>query len=379
MTAAPSAVDVPPPASVGRRRPLIYYGYWILGAAFAAQFVHAAALVQVSGVFLGPMTDELDWTRAEFAYGQSLSRFVTAFVGFFIGAYVDRFGGRAMMVMGVTILGAGLMLSSTIDELWEWVVLRGVVSTAGGALMGSLVVNVTLSKWFVEKRGRVVGFATMGFSFAGITAPLVMTAFVDAFGWRAGWVALGLVTWLIAYPAALLLRRQPEDFGLHPDGKTEDEVRSGAGSSARADFANSLTRAQALRTPALYTVILSFGLAGLAGGSMLFVAIPFLTDAGFSRGTAALMMTTMSFPAMLSKPLWGWAIDALDPKKVAALMFVVISAGVIAIHADGPGRNFAAAARAGVLPVRLRRGGDGPDAGGDLGLLLRPPLPRVRA
>ena len=325
------ATATAPTAAAPVRRPLIYYGYWIVGAALVAQFVAAGTQAYVSGVFLKPMTEDLGWTRAEFTYAQTLGRFVMAFAGFFLGVYIDRFGGRAMMVIGVTVLGVGLFLTSTVTELWQWVVVRGVLFMLGTALIGNLVVNVTLSKWFVEKRGRAIGVAAMGVSLAGVVIPPLLTPFVDEFGWRAGWRVLAIVSWLLVYPVSMLMRRQPEDHGWYPDGKSEEEMRAGGGAAAAADFANSLTRRQALRTTTFYMIVLAFGLGTVGVGAMLFGTIPFLTDAGFSRTTAALMVTVMSLPAMAAKPMWGWVIDYVPPKLAAAVGFASSGVAIVVI------------------------------------------------
>ena len=138
-----------------------------------------------------------------------------------------------MMVFGVTVLGAGLFLTSAITALWQWVLLRGAMFTMGAALIGNLVVNVTLSKWFVEKRGRVVGVAAMGVSLAGVILPPVMTAFVDEFGWRAGWRILAVMAWVMIYAAAMLMRGTPEQHGLHPDGISDEQAATVTGERAR--------------------------------------------------------------------------------------------------------------------------------------------------
>ena len=231
-----------------------------------AQFVSVGLQTLVGGVFLKPMTEELDWTRTEFTYAQTVGHFLMAFVGFFIGVYVDRYGGRGMMVIGVTIAGVALFMVGAITELWQWVLLRGVLFTVGAALMGGLVVNVTLSKWWVEKRGQMIGFAAIGASLAGMLMPPLMTVVVDEFGWRTGWRVLAVGAWLLVYPAAMLMRRQPEDHGLHPDGNSDEEVRAGAGAAAAAELANSFTRGEALRTPALYLIVFAYGLSGIALG-----------------------------------------------------------------------------------------------------------------
>ena len=56
---------------------------------------------------------------------------------------------------------------------------------------------------------------------------------------------------------------------------------------------------------------------------MLLQTVPFMTDAGYDRTTAALMITVASIPALLSKPVWGWLIDGLQPKPLAS-----VSAGI---------------------------------------------------
>ena len=328
-TAAAPAAPPAPPATAPARRPLFYYGYWIVGVALMAQFVSVGLQTLVGGVFLKPMTEELDWTRTEFTYAQTVGHFLMAFVGFFIGVYVDRYGGRGMMVIGVTIAGVALFMVGAITELWQWVLLRGVLFTVGAALMGGLVVNVTLSKWWVEKRGQMIGFAAIGASLAGMLMPPLMTVVVDEFGWRTGWRVLAVGAWLLVYPAAMLMRRQPEDHGLHPDGNSDEEVRAGAGAAAAAELANSFTRGEALRTPALYLIVFAYGLSGIALGAVILQTIPFLTDEGFDRSTAAGALVLYSIPSGFSKPVWGLMIDRVTPRYLASLSFMFTAVSVI--------------------------------------------------
>ncbi|MDA1004097.1 MAG: MFS transporter, partial [Chloroflexi bacterium] len=313
------------------RREPVYFGYYIAVAALVAQFVSVGSQTSVSGTFFKPMTDDLGWTRSEFTLAASLGRFVMAFAGFFIGVYVDRYGGRRLMMLGATIVAVALALTSQVSELWQWLLLRGLVFTIGAALLGNLVVNITLSKWFVARRGQIIGFSAMGVSLAGIVMPPLMTWVIDAAGWRAAWIYLAGGVLVLILPAALFMRRQPEDYGLHPDGTSDDEVRRGGGAAAARDFANSFTRAEALRTPALYMIVFAFGLGGVGIGAMLLQTIPFLTDEGYSRNTAALLSTTMSIPALVSKPFWGWMMDRWEPKVLASVGFVMSGVAMVVI------------------------------------------------
>lgn len=329
---APVTPDHQPDATPRRRRPVVFYGYYLVGVAFLAQLISAGSQTYVAGVFLVPMTEDLDWSRFEFTTAQTIGRFVMAFFGIFVGTLVDRGHARRMMFVGITILGIGLWATSYVTELWQWMLLRGLLFTIGAALVGNLIVNVTLSKWFVERRGRMIGIAAMGVSSAGIILPLVLTPVVDEFGWRAGWRVLAVIAMVTIYPVSFLMRSTPEEHGLNPDGKSDEEMASSAGDRARADFANSLTRAEALRTTTLYQIVIAFGVSGIGLGTMLFTTIPFVTDADFSRRTGALMLAlAVAAPSALSKPVWGVLLDRTAPKALAAGSFLVAAVGMVVV------------------------------------------------
>jgi MFS family permease len=297
----------------------IYYGYWLIAAAFAAQFIAAGMQNYVIGPFMVPMTGELDWTRAEFTLPRTLGQIVMAFTGFIIGAQVDQHGARRFMLVGTVVLSASLFALAYTESLLHWIVVNGIVLTIGASLLGNLVVNVTLSKWFVEFRGRAVAWAAMGVSFAGVILTPFSSWAIDNYGWRTAWQILSGTALVLVLLPALVMRRRPEDFGLHPDGRSDTDINQGLGERAAADFSNSLTRSQAVRSSTFYMLVIAFGLFVITIQVMLLQTVPLMTDAGFDRNTAALMITVASIPALLSKPIWGWLIDGLDAKPLAAI------------------------------------------------------------
>ena len=309
----------------------VYYGYWIILAGFVTQFVSVGMANYVVGAFMIPMTEEFGWSRAEFSASRSIGQMVMAFTGFLIGAQIDKHGGRRFILIGGSLLVAALFGLSKVQTLTHWLVLNGLVLTAGAAMVGNLVVNVTLGKWFVERRGRAVALAGMGISLSGIVLPILATYSVDAFGWRTSWQLLALGTGVMTLPMAFIVRRAPEDFGLHPDGISPDQVSAGQGEAASADFASSMTRAQAMRTSTFYTLVLAFGLFQISITVMLLQTIPLMTDAGYSRFIASSMISLASIPAFLSKPVWGILIDRYSPKKLAAIGAALTGGAVLVI------------------------------------------------
>src|SRR5690606_31035595 len=98
-----------------------------------------------------------------------------------------------------------------------------------------------------------------------------------------------------------------------------EDAAGALGANARADLADSLTRAEALRTSAFYLLVVAFGMFVVTIGVMLLQTVPFMTDAGYSRGQASFMVTLASIPALVSKPMWGWLMDRYPPNRLASL------------------------------------------------------------
>ncbi len=311
----------------------IYFGYWLVIVAFMAQFVSIGMYSYVLGSFMTPMIDELGWSRADFTLTRTIGQFVMAFVGVFVGARVDRIGGRPIMLVGTTVLASTLALHSLVEDLFVWWLLNGVALTVGCAMVGNLVVNVTLSKWFVVNRGKAIAFAAMGVSFGGIALTPLATWLIDTIGWRPAWVWLGALAAVLLYPMAIFMRRAPEDYGLHPDGLSDAQIAAGGGARAEAENANAYTRSEALRTYSFYALVTAFGFFSINIVVMILQTIPYLTDYGFSRGEAALAMIFASIPAMLSKPVWGVLIDRVPVKPLAALSAAVTGLALFMIVA----------------------------------------------
>ena len=322
-----------PLAGTGRRLRGVYFGWYMIVAATITNMVMGAGLVgYLPGVFLEPMTEELGWSRAEFIISFTIGQFVTAATALAIGSHIDRRGGRGLMLAGTSLTVAALLLTAEVRELWQWVLLRGLIQPIGLGMAGSLVVNVALSKWFVRYRGRAIGIAACGFSLAGIVVPNSLTPVVDAHGWEAGWRVLALVAAALILPASLMMRRQPEDYGLRPDGRSPDAPAGSADAEReRLDYVTSLTRGEALRTSALWLIVVAFGAVGLTLLGLVTQAIPLLTDAGFSRPTAAAMLAVLTVPGLLSRPFWGVAAERIDPRRLACAAFLALGTGVLVI------------------------------------------------
>jgi sugar phosphate permease len=313
-----------------RRHPRLFYGWYIVGVALLAQCIAAGTQSYAIGLFLKPMSHELGWSREGFSAVQTFSTVVMGGLGFLLGGLIDRRGPRPLMLLGSAIAGAALVGTSRVQTLWQFYLLRGCAQTVGMAMLGNLVVNVTVSKWFIARRGMAVAIASVGVSLGGVLIAPLAAGWIQDYGWRSTWILLGLITWVLMLPASLLMRRTPEDHGLLADGAIATPAASTAREKPTANLAEQQwTRREAMRTKAIWLVIFAYGTANIGLGALLLHMVPFLTDNGFSRGTAALLFSIQAWSSLLSKPVWGLLMNRFHARNLSALGFMIAAASML--------------------------------------------------
>jgi len=304
----------------------VYYGWWIVAAAVLLQFVFLSVSASTVSVFLRPVVEELGWQVWQFTLGSSLALLAGALSGVVIGGVIDRHGAR-LAVLGGALVAAlclyGLGRQSSLWLFWSLHVCAGLI---GWTLFGPLVVNTAVNKWFVRRRGWALAIGSSGISLGGLIAPFAMTLAVDSWGWRNGYLLQALFVLGIVVPVAFLMRRRPEDAGLQPDGDTI-ESRPGDGRPG-AEEPPSMTTRQALRTSGFWLLLAGYGMNQAALSSVLAHAVPFATDASFSRTAASLALAVNGLGNLLSKALWGYCLQRFPPRRLAVAAFTLGASGV---------------------------------------------------
>jgi MFS family permease len=209
---------------------------------------------------------------------------------------------------------------------WYFYAIYGVVMALGYAGLSDAVNHATVSQWFVKKRGRALGFVTMGFSVAGIVLPLSLTGALAIGGWRSTCIALGVLTGGTGLVAARLMHHRPESRGLLPDG---DEATVAGSSVGPSDTAWDGDTRAAIRTPTFWLLLLGANAAGLALFGINLHLVSYLHDRGLSLTTAALMVTVLYLCQTLAKPLWGFTAERLPVRVCLLLCYLGGAVGVL--------------------------------------------------
>ena len=107
-----------------------------------------------------------------------------------------------------------------VDEVWQYYVLFGGRGSARQRRpAGSVLIEAVVPKWFIRQRGRAVAAGQHGRSTGAQSSPLAIQWAISAYRLARclGCNGAGL-TMVILLPLGFLVRTQPEDMGLRPDG-----------------------------------------------------------------------------------------------------------------------------------------------------------------
>jgi MFS family permease len=168
-----------------------------------------------------------------------------------------------------------------------------------------------------------------------VVAPFVGAFLIPTFGWRASYIALGLLTGGVNIPLVLLVvKARPSDMGLNPDGKRVDG--SGGLSGPASEAADSIPANRALFATAFWLIAGSFMLSQFSVMGTVQSQVPNLQDIGFPLGTAATALGGIGFVSALSKIFFGWLCDRIKPKYACAIGISLSVGGIFVLMNIGP-------------------------------------------
>ena len=237
------------------KKPKFFYGYIIVIASFLTVAFSGGTWLNF-GVFFTPLSTEFGWTRAMTSSAHSVTVVVFGLLGIVAGRLGDRFGPKVVLIAGGFLMGAGYILMSQTNAIWQLYLFYGVM--VGIGLSPTFVIPMsTTARWFVKRRGMVTGIVLAGAGLLKTTSPPVVSWLISSYGWRISYIIFGIVTLVFLIGSALLMKRDPSKVGLLPYGTSE--VKEGSPTSGDKGF----SLGQAVRTRQfwiLFVVLLGFGL-----------------------------------------------------------------------------------------------------------------------
>lgn len=233
----------------------------------------------------------------------------------FGGWALDKYGPRKVCVFIGTFTGLSLILTSWAHAPWQLLITYSLLLSLGtGPIYG--VVNTTASRWFVKKRGFVVGITSSGGGVGTIVIAPFAAFLISSFGWRTAFVVLGALSWVIIVGVSIPLTKNPQDIGLFPDGVNaqapEEEIHTKKVVIRSADF----SLKQAVRIKNFWLLVFSWVFFSLSLHMVLVHIVAYAVDTGISSMDAAVILSLTGLANIPGRLLVGKLSDLMGRKAL---------------------------------------------------------------
>ena len=290
----------------------IHYA-WIVAAVTFIALMGAAGFRSTPAVLIVPLQNEFGWNRAVISVAVSINLILFGLTGPFAAALMDRFGIRVVTVGALATVATGALLTTLMSSPWQLYLLWGVVVGLGTGCMASVLAATVAGRWFVRRRGLVVGALTA----AGATGQLI---FLPALGWMAqnlGWrtaaITVGLAALAVVPVVAIFLRNRPSDLGLRAYGATEADTAPLTTGSPIMNAFRGLRLG--IRSRDFWLLAGSFFICGASTNGLIGThLIPASMDHGMAEVTAASLLAVIGVFDVVGTLASGYLTDRFDSR-----------------------------------------------------------------
>ena len=289
----------------------IFYGWIVVAVTFVTMLTTAGAM-GLPGALIIALHSDFGWDVGEISSALALRLALFGLIGPFAAALIDRYGVRNIVLTAVSLLVIGLLSALVMTDLWQLIVMWGVVVGVGTGLTAVVLGAIVSSRWFTRHRGLVLGMLTASNATGQLVFLPVAAWLVTHVEWRAALIPSIAGLGLAAVLVVLFMRDRPADVGLLPLG---DTVAPATPAPARQPaIANAIgALVEGSRSSTFWILAATFFVCGLSTNGLIqthFISL--CSDFGMPEVEAASTLAMMGAFDFVGTILSGWLSDRYD-------------------------------------------------------------------
>ena len=296
---------------------------WIVaGITFATLFA-SAGFRSAPSVLILPLEDEFGWRRDVISAALAINVLLFGLTAPFAAALMDRFTVRKVVMSALSVIGIGALLTIWMNKSWHLMLLWGVVVGIGTGSMALVFAATIANRWFVKKRGLVIGVLTA----AGASGQLVflptLARLAQDPGWRASSVMISIAAFLMVPLIYLFLKEDPQSINTTPYGAADNWQPPvlEKGNAARVAL---VTLRDAAKVRNFWYLVGSFFICGLSTSGLIGTHfIPAAHDHGMAQVTAASLLALIGVFDVVGTITSGYLTDRIDPRKLLFFYYLL--------------------------------------------------------
>jgi len=336
----------------------LYYGYVVLIVGTIGLIASIPGQTMGISVFTEHLVNDLNIDRLTLSLLYLSGTLSSAFVLPLAGRLLDRIGARLLAVIACLGLAAFLVFLAHAQKaavLLTWLTgLSHSVTILAVVYLGffgirhfgqgqlTIASRTMMGRWFVKKRGLVLGISGMFVAFAFGVSPYLLNLLITEYLWQMSLYILAVGLLGIAVLAYGLYRESPEASGLIIDGGIKYQATESddthATNTTHQEISFSLQEAKATLTFWVFNL-------GLSSQALIVTGITFnIADIGFATGMNSAQSFSVfiyiSIIAVISQFISGYLSDRIAIKYILAVMQASLVAALLGLHFFGSTLGF---------------------------------------
>jgi MFS family permease len=307
----------------GKQVKRVFVGWWQVVVSMLNQAVAPGTIITCFSVIAFPIQKEFATSRVVLMLTMTLTYLVNGLANPLLGAAMDRYSLRKILMGGAVCLAAGYFALSFSTSIIHVYLAYGLLLALALTALGPLSYSTLLPRWFVRRRARAVGLTVAGYALGGMVLPIIFQKLIELFGWRDAVRLFACFVIVVVLPiVAWLVVDRPADVGLFEDDEAQPPP---------VEVGNSIDERQTTRDLMammnFWVVTLAIGLVLCGVSGVLGNLVPIVTSKGFTASQGAVVVSCFSAGSLILKLLYAAIGDRLTPRLglSGGLMFFLLS------------------------------------------------------
>ena len=312
------------------KEPRIFYGWYIIAVGVVGAIIASGTSQLFMSIMLKPITEEFGWSRSAATGAITAGTVMAGLLSFPFGKIVDRYGPRALTAAGALMIAGAYYAISQFEYLWQFYVIFIVARIVSMNAVAGIVPKTAAVNWFRRLRGRALGFLSMASPLGSAMLVFIAQLIMLNHGWRFVFIVFAAaMVFFQAFPAALILRRRPEDIGSVPDGGPGTRASSGKSMKPYSEEEYPWTLGEAIRTPTLWLLIVANIIMPAVGAGITFHLAAYYTDVGIDATIAVGAVSVFALTGAFANVIWGFLSERITERFLAAAAMALTAVAIL--------------------------------------------------
>jgi MFS family permease len=279
------------------------------------------------GVFFKPLLAEFGLDRTALSLVTSIAIVTIALSQLVIGWILEKAGPSLAVRVGLTIMGAGLILSGFAPGLTMIYLTFSVVMAVGYGLSSLVSIGNVIAQWFSRRRGMAMGIAFAGFSAGALVLTPLAQYLILRFSWRTTFWILGVSLWIVVIPLLFLLIRDREEKGQAESKPNGKQMEGGASH----DVSVHIPPREALRTSSFWLLSATYFACGFTDFLLFFHFPIFAIGLGVPDQTAANILGLAGGISIFGTVAISWLSDRVGRPIPLFVSYAIRAVGFLVL------------------------------------------------